>query len=118
MRISDWSSDVCSSDLQTEVAGLPPHTSPLLQVHGCRQKDHDHMVWAPGQITAPPVADRLASSAQWMPKRLLDRALLIVGYWTDWAYLNQLFCSVLEQDHPHKVTDVDIVERPSNHYTP
>src|SRR3546814_17981771 len=43
---------------QTEVAGLPPHTSPLLKVHGCRQKDHDHMVWAPGQITSPPVADR------------------------------------------------------------
>src|SRR3546814_14534801 len=114
MRISDWSSDVCSSDLAsvyfrtlidpnifaappneghfavadlllvqgiqtaittnvdvlietagqnlygqietgldpTEVAGMPPHTSPLLNVHGRRQKDHTHMVWEPGKITA------------------------------------------------------------------
>lgn len=98
---------------QTEVAGLPPHTSPLLKVHGCRQKDHDHMVWAPGQITAPPVADRIASSAQWLSQRLLDRDLLIVGYWTDWDYLNQVLGSVLDQVHPSKVIVVDPVDSAS-----
>src|SRR3546814_5984408 len=33
MRISDWSSDVCSSDLSTTVAGywLPPHVATFVQ---------------------------------------------------------------------------------------
>src|SRR3546814_4850408 len=71
------------------------------------------MVWAPGQITAPPVADRIASSAQWLSQRLLDRDLLIVGYWTDWDYLNQVLGSVLDQVHPSKVIVVDPVDSAS-----
>lgn len=92
---------------QAQMAALPPRTSPLLKIHGCRQKDYDHMVWAPGQINAPPVADRIASSAQWLSNRLLDRDLLIVGYWTDWDYLNQLLQRVLDQIRPSKVIVVD-----------
>src|SRR3546814_7956168 len=34
MRISDWSSDVCSSDLLIERAGLPSSPRWLRQVHG------------------------------------------------------------------------------------
>lgn len=92
---------------QAQMAALPPRTSPLLKIHGCRQKDHDHMVWAPGQINAPPVAARIASSAQWLSTRLLDRDLLIVGYWTDWDYLNQVLQTALDQIRPSKIIVVD-----------
>lgn len=92
---------------QAEAVTLPPHTSPLLKIHGCRHKDHDNMVWAPGQITAPPVSDRIDSSAQWLIQRLADRDLLIVGYWTDWDYLNQVLERVLDQVRPSKVIVVD-----------
>src|SRR3546814_16650117 len=71
------------------------------------------MVWAPGQITAPPVADRIASSAQWLSQRLLDRDHLIVGYWTDWDYLNQVLGNVLDQVDHSKVIDVDPVDSAS-----
>lgn len=92
---------------QAEVVMLPPRTAPLLKIHGCRHKDHDNMVWAPGQITSPPVSDRIASSAQWLIQRLADRDLLIVGYWTDWDYLNQVLEQVLDQVRPSKVIVVD-----------
>lgn len=92
---------------QAQVAALPPNTSPLLKIHGCRQKDPDHMVWAPGQIGAPPVDARIASSAHWLSNRLLDRDLLIIGYWTDWDYLNQVLETVLDQVRPSKVIVVD-----------
>ncbi|MFT3669542.1 MAG: hypothetical protein QM795_13410 [Pseudoxanthomonas sp.] len=95
---------------QEQVAALPPRTSPLLKVHGCRLKDHDNMVWAPGQVNAPPVAARIASSAQWLSNRLLDRDLLIVGYWTDWDYLNQVLETVLDQVRPSKVIVVDLAD--------
>jgi hypothetical protein len=95
---------------QAQMAALPPRTSPLLKIHGCRQKDYDNMVWAPGQIKAPPVAARIASSAQWLSNRLLNRDLLIVGYWTDWDYLNQVLQTVLDQVRPSKVIVVDLAD--------
>src|SRR3546814_5611331 len=36
MRISDWSSDVCSSDLEGRHAGLRPDAAALYEVHGAR----------------------------------------------------------------------------------
>src|SRR3546814_768535 len=41
------------------------------------------------------------------------RDLLIVGYWTDWDYLNQVLGSVLDQVHPSKVIVVDPVDSAS-----
>jgi hypothetical protein len=72
------------------VAGLPPDAAPLLKIHGCRVCDCANMVWAPGQVAVPPVSDRIASSAAWLRPRLVNRDLLIVGYWTDWDYLNDV----------------------------
>ena len=95
---------------QSQVAALSPRTSPLLKIHGCCQKDYDNMVWAPGQTSAPPVADRITSSAAWLSNRLLDRDLLIVGYWTDWDYLNQILQTVLDRVRPSKVIVVDPAE--------
>ena len=42
-----------------------------------------------------------------MATRLLDRDLLIVGYWTDWNYLNEVLASTLNAVHPSKVVVVD-----------
>lgn len=93
-----------------EVAGLPAGVSPLLKIHGCRQKDHDNMVWAPGQLTAPPVSTRVQSSALWLAQHMLNRDLLVVGYWTDWDYLNQVLSSVLDQVQPSRVVVVDLAD--------
>lgn len=93
-----------------QMAGIPGDVSPLLKIHGCRDKDHDHMVWAPGQIVAPPVSTRIQSSAQWLTQHLPNRDLLIVGYWTDWDYLNQVLTQVLDQVQPSRVVVVDPVD--------
>jgi len=77
------------------VATLPPDTAPLLKIHGCRTCDCDNMVWAPGQLAVAPVLERIANSATWLNSRLLDRDLLIVGYWTDWDYLNAVIGATL-----------------------
>jgi hypothetical protein len=88
-------------------AALPPDRSPYLKIHGCRSRDIDNTVWAPGQITTPPVSGYIASSANWLNVRLLDRDLLIVGYWTDWDYLNEVLAQTLGQIHPARVIVVD-----------
>lgn len=88
------------------VAALPPDVSPLLKLHGCRS-DPDSMVWAPGQLAVAPVAGRIATSATWLNVRLLDRDLLVVGYWTDWDYLNGVLAATLGAVNPARVIVVD-----------
>lgn len=87
--------------------GLSPDVAPLLKIHGCRTNDLANTVWAPGQLAAPPVSERIAGSAAWLNMRLLDRDLLIVGYWTDWDYLNAVLSSTLGAVNPAKVIIVD-----------
>lgn len=91
------------------VATLPPDVSPLLKIHGCRS-DPDSMVWAPGQLLVGPVADRISTSTTWLNVRLLDRDLLIVGYWTDWDYLNNVLATTLGAVNPTRVIVVDTAD--------
>lgn len=65
------------------------------------------MVWARGQLTAVPVADRIARSTQCLHVHLLNRDLLIVGYWTDWDYLNEVLAATLGAVAPARVIVID-----------
>ncbi|MGX5652537.1 SIR2 family protein [Hydrogenophaga borbori] len=90
------------------LAALPPEGAPLLKLHGCRSCDPSNMVWARGQLTAEPVASRIMKSAQWLNVHLLNRDLLIVGFWTDWSYLNEVLAATLNGVNPSKVIVVDL----------
>jgi|GEM_PF-567937 len=92
------------------VAAPPGGAAPLLKIHGCWLQERDHTVWAPGQVTAAPVVGRIASSATWLQTALLDKDLLIVGYSTDWDYLNEVLQQTLGAVSPASVLVVD----PSN----
>lgn len=89
------------------VAAAPVGTAPMLKIHGCWLQEREHTVWAPGQIAEPPVADRIATSAAWLQNALLDKDLLIVGYSTDWDYLNQVIAQTLGAVAPASVIVVD-----------
>jgi hypothetical protein len=89
------------------VAALSPDIAPLLKIHGCRTCDPDNMVWAPGQLEVEPIAARIRSSEEWLTVRLLDRDLLIVGYWTDWDYLNAVLERTLGAVRPARVIVVN-----------
>jgi hypothetical protein len=70
------------------VAALPNSQSPLLKVHGC-WSDPASTIWARGQIDMEPFRTRIDEAGRWLEVRLLDRDILVVGYWTDWDYLNE-----------------------------
>src|SRR3546814_20428438 len=62
MRISDWSSDVCSSDLRAghAVAPLPPSATPEQIAVMAQDSDAGHLFWdAPNAAALADVADRL-----------------------------------------------------------
>ncbi len=89
------------------LAKLLPETCPLLKLHGCWASDPDHTVWARGQLEEGPVASRIAGNAEWLSVHLLDRDLIIVGYFTDWDYLNEVLERSLGQVRPARVVVVD-----------
>jgi hypothetical protein len=90
-----------------EVAAPPGGAAPMLKVHGCWKRERDNTVWAPGQLTASPVKERIEHSATWLKTALVDKDLLIVGYSTDWNYLNQVIALTLGAVSPSSVVVVD-----------
>ena len=106
-------------DLSGEIEGLldgqeaengPGDRSPLLKIHGCWTIAKDETVWAPKQLDQEPIKSRIERSRNWLNLHLSNKDLLVVGFWSDWSYLNAVFDEALGGVHPAKVIIVD----PSN----
>ena len=95
---------------QDEVASLPADQSPLLKIHGCWTTDRSTTVWAAGQVLKEPTKTRIHDCGQWLKTRLAGRDLLIVGYWTDWDYLNEVLQASFGEVNPRRVIVVDTCE--------
>jgi hypothetical protein len=89
------------------LATASAHTSPLLKIHGCWVADKFNTVWAPGQLDASPVRERIEQSATWLQANLLNKDLVVVGYSTDWDYLNAVLERTLGVVAPSTVLIVD-----------
>ena len=89
------------------LAALPPDRPPLLKIHGCWNRDHRETLWANGQLHIEPFRSRIPQSAQWLQNRLMDRDLLVIGYCTDWDYLNGVLESALGLVRTARVILVD-----------
>ena len=89
------------------LATLPPGRAPLLKIHGCWATDPATTIWARGQLSAEPFARRISENKEWLAVRLLDRDLIIVGYWSDWDYLNEILERTLGNIRPTRVVVVD-----------
>lgn len=83
---------------------------PLLKFHGCATRDRLATVWAPSQLAEPPIAERVAKSKTWMAANLRQKDLLVVGFWSDWAYLNALLGTILDGLAPLSVTVIDLAD--------
>lgn len=91
----------------TAAAAVPVGTAPMLKIHGCWLQEREHTVWARGQLAQDPVAGRIATSTTWLQNALVDKDLLVVGYSTDWDYLNQVIARTLGAVAPASVIVVD-----------
>lgn len=81
---------------------------PLLKFHGCSHRDRLSTVWAPSQLDDPTIAARIQKSKTWMAANLRQKDLLVVGFWSDWVYLNRVIGSALSDVAPLSVTVVDL----------
>ena len=111
MMIEQWSSQHRVSlrgalDGQEAVA-FANDSNPLIKFHGCMNRDREKTLWTRAQLGVDNIAKRIDSCKNWMEINLPDRDLLIVGFWTDWRYLNDILSNALEPLTTASVTVVD-----------
>jgi hypothetical protein len=82
---------------------------PLLKVHGCSALNKSRLatVWCKEQLDEPEFQNRMNHFRNWLHAHLLDRDVLIVGFWSDWAYLSELFAGIINATGPRNVFLVD-----------
>ena len=80
---------------------------PLLKFHGCARTERASTVWTPAQLDDRDVCDRMKNIGTWLASNLRQKDLLIVGFWTDWEYLNAVLDSAVKNVSPLSVTVVD-----------
>lgn len=103
----DYGADFRGS-LDGDQATVASHKqAPLLKFHGCSHIDRGSTVWAPSQLHDPTISDRIAKSKIWMAANLRQKDLLVVGFWSDWDYLNRVLGDAVQGLDPRSVTVID-----------
>jgi hypothetical protein len=83
-----------------------PH-SPLVKLHGCANRTRWETLWCKQQMEEQPLKDRIKQLAAWVQGHFPNRDLLVVGFWTDWGYLNQILAESVVSTEPRSVIVVD-----------
>jgi hypothetical protein len=76
-------------------------------LHGCFQRGPEDTLWTQVQLPERDVQDRVQNCAQWMTVTLPGKDLLVVGFWTDWGYLNDVLANALHIQNANSVTVID-----------
>lgn len=89
----------------------PTAHKPYLKVHGCMQRDRDAKVWTRRQLTGATanatIVTRVSASSTWLRANLVNRDVIFIGFWSDWAYLNDVLRSAIAAATPTMVVLVD-----------
>jgi SIR2-like domain len=81
--------------------------APMLKLHGCADRERWNTVWCVEQLAEAPWNARIPAFRTWVNARLLQRDLLFVGFWSDWAYLNDVLDRAFVGTEPRSITVVD-----------
>lgn len=107
-RAWDYGADFRGSLDGDEAIADGIHQAPLLKFHGCAHRDRGSTVWAPSQLEDPVISARIERSRTWMAANLRQKDLLVIGFWSDWEYLNAVIGGALVDVQPLSVTVVDL----------
>lgn len=90
-----------------EAVSFAQSTNPLLKFHGCLVRGQPETLWTQQQLAEPLIQGRLTSCSEWMKLNLPGKDLLVVGFWSDWGYLNQILADAIAGPAAGSVTVVD-----------
>jgi hypothetical protein len=93
--------------LDGEEASRVHEHRPFLKLHGCCVRDRHQTLWSKSQVSQERISTRLLSMENWLRGNLVGRDLVFVGFWSDWAYLNDILGSCIRTAIPATVVLVD-----------
>lgn len=82
-------------------------TNPLIKFHGCMHRARQETLWTQGQLAEPTVQARVQSCSQWINLNLPGKHLVVVGFWTEWGYLNDVLANAFAINNASSVTVID-----------
>jgi NAD-dependent SIR2 family protein deacetylase len=88
----DLGEDLFEAALDAAEAGVARPHQTYLKIHGCAKRDRKNTLWCKEQII--PGSDlerRIGSFKTWLQANLLRKDLVLIGFWSDWDYLNKIF---------------------------
>ena len=91
-------------------AQRPQSLKPYVKLHGCCLRQPSNTLWCTEQLETPPWSHTVADFRDWLRVQMTERDLVLVGFWSDWAYLNQALTSCLTQANPRTIIVVDPAE--------
>ena len=84
--------------------------NPLVKFHGCMHIDRPHTLWTHRQLAEAGMAARIHSVSQWMQLVLPEKDLVVVGFWSDWGYLNDVLSTAFTATNAKSVTVIDLCD--------
>jgi len=94
----------------TQAMNFRQDVSPLLKFHGCLVQSRTTTLWTQAQLTDATTAPQIKSCSDWMRLRVPGKDLLVIGFWTDWGYLNDVLNAALTGQKFGSVTVIDPAE--------
>lgn len=89
-----------------EAVDYTTNTNPLIKFHGCIRA-REGTLWTKAQLTDATIQARVDSCSQWMNLHLPGKHLVVVGFWTDWGYLNDVLAQAFGINNASSVTVID-----------
>lgn len=81
--------------------------NPLLKIHGCCVRNRLNTIWYKKQLDSPKVNQRIEGFKNWLSGNLTEKDIIIVGFWSDWSYLNEIFEKCISNVEPRSVILID-----------
>lgn len=108
--IEDWARDH-KIDMRGALDGIEAEnfrftSSPLVKFHGCLLRGREETIWTAAQFAEPQLLQRKRTCSDWMRLNLPGKHLVVVGFWSDWGYLNDVLADAFGLASAESVTVV------------
>lgn len=81
---------------------------PYVKLHGCVVRDRRRTIWTRRQLAHESEQTRIELLREWLTLALQNKTLVVVGFWSDWGYLNEALESAVVTAEPQRVVVVDL----------
>ena len=79
-------------------------SSPLIKFHGCLLRGREETIWTAAQFAEALLQHRKQTCSDWMRLNLPGKHLVVVGFWSDWGYLNDVLADAFSIATAESVT--------------